>query len=173
MRRIFSKTRLLVAVTALGALMVALMPAPSASAAGPAAVVVEGNASLPEFPAPGGNSGSFAGSAYGANLGTGAALVGTGASASFSYNEPNCALGNASGSLTVTGVGTVPFTWQRVGQTAVIQFGSTIPNTPRGVAIAGFKATAATPTALALACAGQTGGVAVTAQVVGAGLIVN
>ena len=170
MRPIFGKTGFLVALCAL---VVALTPASSAYAAGPAAIVFEGAANLPEFPAPRGNAGTFGGTIHSANAGTASVSIGAGTASELFYIARDCVTGSVWGEVWVAGVGSVPFTWQHIGATAVIQFGSGPPQGPRGAGVAVLKVTAASSTALAAACAGVGPPVAVTAQVTGAGLIVQ
>jgi hypothetical protein len=119
-----------------------------------------GTASLPTFPCvPGGCVGSFSGVARGVlenGNSTNAPI-----SASFTYQEANCELGNAQGSGLINGVG-FTFNWTRVGNTATIT-GSYGGHTIRAVA-----AFAVTSPAVPTMCLPGAAPSAVTATVAGA-----
>lgn len=124
-----TRFRTLLLVVAISALTVGLLPA---MATAQTAAVVEGEASLPEFPSAG-NQGDFAGTATGLCQGTVGVLANATAT-NFNYNDATIVLGTANGTLNVAGCGSFPFTWTRVGATAVV----TIPG---GGALCVFVAT--------------------------------
>ena len=126
-----------VVIVGVMALAMSLLATP-ASAVGSGPIAVNGIANLPNFPAPNGGVGAFAGVASGHLAGVGRTgpysitYVSQQAVANFNYNEPlvTCpALGTAAGSFTVSGasIGTHNnfvlsgnFSWTRVGATAVV-----------------------------------------------------
>ena len=122
-KNIRTRTRLIVALAAMAAMMFALMPAAPA-AAGAGTLVVEGTATLNSGTLACG-SGTLTGLASGAHANS--AVAGAAVSASFTYCN-NLADGTAEGNLTVSGgvggAGTPThkcgFDWVRTGVTATI-----------------------------------------------------
>jgi hypothetical protein len=127
------------AVVIVGVMTLAMsLLATPASAVGSGPIFVRGTASLPNFPAPNGSGGAFAGQASGHLTGVGRTgpysitYLSQPANASFTYNEPlvTCpATGTASGSFIVSGasIGTHNnfvlsgnFNWTRVGTSAAV-----------------------------------------------------
>lgn len=199
---------LLTTVLSVTALMLGMLALPAVADTGTGEVAIEGTASLPEFPSVGGNTGTFSGTvveaALAGNDGTADwAVTGSGGavSATFDYSELNCEIGEASGSGTIdidNNNGTVAgtygnrdvtdvhadftFTWDRVGNTAVITADVDVELTfsdggPSPIQVitghdafgeAGFVPIPSDPVAFEEACSGTGDPVAITAEVAAA-----
>jgi hypothetical protein len=108
------KMTMVLALGLLLAVLATMMPAHAA-----VAFRFNGSASLPTFPCvPGGCVGSFGGTAQGQLDEVGGIETGP-VSASFTYQENNCEVGNATGSGSINGQ-PFSFTWTRVGNVARI-----------------------------------------------------
>lgn len=83
-------------------------------------------------------SGSFSGSAHCVSS-SGGTVVGGSASATFQYSN-TAVLGDATGTLTISGVGSCGFSWVRVGVSAVVTFSGACS----GTAVAAFAPTSST-----------------------------
>ena len=126
-------------VLALGLLLAVLATMLPAQAA--VAFRFQGTANLPTFPCvPGGCFGTFSGTAQGQLDEVGGIETGP-ISASFTYQENNCEVGNATGSGSINGQ-PFSFTWTRVGNVARI-----VGNFAGGAvnAVATFTTTPAVP----------------------------
>jgi hypothetical protein len=141
------KVALLAAITVLGLVCVAIVPA---NAFPVGAIAFNGTAKLNSgFPCTSGCTGTFAGKGYGGGIESTNHKVITCAgcklTATYTYNEPGgqcvggkplAALGTANGSITTYAKPTAitsHFSWTRVGVTAVV-----ILSNPTGVSVAGF-----------------------------------
>ena len=107
-------------LSAIVAMLVALIPAPSASAATPLVAVVQGTATLSGGFGACGASGSFSGTAVAGIHGTNVIVNGS-ASATFTYCNTQIGGTVSNASITIDGH-TCGFTWERVGVVAVLTF---------------------------------------------------
>jgi hypothetical protein len=159
----------LAVVVALATTLGGLSLIPAHGAAGAAAFAFNGTASLPLFPATGGQCGTFLGKASVA--GSGGTIANKKMTSAFCYEEPGpptCPLsGTAKGTFDISrGKVKGNFNWTRVGGTAVITLSKVNglgATNAKGNALAGFES----PNAVAACSSPQ----AITATVVGAGAL--
>lgn len=109
---LMKKMTMILALCLMLAMLATMMPAHAA-----VAFRFQGSASLPTFPCvPGGCFGTFSGTAQGQLDEVGGIETGP-ISASFTYQENNCEVGNAQGSGSINGQ-PFTFTWTRIGNVA-------------------------------------------------------
>ena len=116
MSTIRTRTRLMLALAAMATMMFGLSAAPAS--ADPVTVVVEGNATLFDGTLACGE-GEFRGTANGTHGQV--PIVNRPVTAEFTYCN-DLAAGTADGTITITGIGTCGFSWERTGNTAAITF---------------------------------------------------
>jgi hypothetical protein len=106
--------KMLVIGVMLAAILALALPAHAAGVV----LTTNAKATLPIFPGVGSVS-SLTGTATGVGTGqpSGALGLGTGG---VSYNETTCAVGNASGNITIGASGNIAITWRRVGAVAAL-----------------------------------------------------
>ena len=117
------RTRLTLTAAIISAMMFALVPASPANAIHAVGVVI-GTATLSNgIPS---NSGTFGFSGVASGVINGNTAVGAPASASGSYSNPDTVFGDASGTITIAGVGASALSWDRVGLVATVEaYGAT------------------------------------------------